>query len=127
MCRPQFLICVGLILACGSPAAADEPLFPSRWNDASAVPWGRDVRLSAAGGRRLVGSMAWLRVWRRPNGESFRLHAAADTAVYGPRFSPDGRRVVGVRGSEPDWQLVVWDAATGKETRAEPRAKRDPA
>src|SRR5205814_7939915 len=84
-------------------------------------------RLSADGRRLLVGSMRGLRVWPLPNGQLVTLHADADTAVNGPQFSPDGRWVVGVRGSEPNWQLVVWDAATGKEARAEPPMKRDPA
>lgn len=115
----------------GQPTGAAE-VVPARWWDGdrpgSESPF-VGLRLSADGRRLVAGS------WGTDGGalRSFDLRDGSSVALYADRAkgvdgvpSPDGRWVVGVRGAEPDWQLVIWGAATGKEAHAEPVAARRP-
>jgi WD40 repeat protein len=129
--RTRRVVMAAVLLGAASlPAAGDEPAgkLPPRWYvvpPAPAAPFARDVRLSADGKRLVVGWSTGARVFDLTTGRSVTLHDDKDKGVSA-RISPDGRWVVGVRGAEPDWQLVVWDAATGKEVRAEPVVSRKP-
>src|SRR5437762_5803286 len=138
----SLLISFGIVVAGlipnpgGSPAAnagEAEQKFPTRWHGEE-LPAGRespfatDVGLSRDGRRLLVGWSTGLRVWDLSTGQAVTLYHDADIykGVNSPRLSPDGRWVVGIRGSEPVWELVIWDATTGKDVRVEPKTTRDP-
>ncbi|MBX9582296.1 MAG: WD40 repeat domain-containing protein [Gemmataceae bacterium] len=121
-----------LALTAGLTSAAD-PKLPDRWRPADPPPPGPYVAgfRPSADGRRLVVS-TWgtdggvVRALDLTAGTSVTLTADRDKGVDAVP-SPDGRWAVGVRGAEPDWQVVVWDAAAGKEVYAEPVTKREAA
>jgi WD40 repeat protein len=126
------VLATGLIVARTSLAADPEVKFPSRWRGTEpparqgyADPFPREVRLSADG-RRLVVGWGGAAVWDLQTGRSFTLPVDTDREIYGVFLSPDGRWVVGDRGAGPEWELVTWDAATGKEIRAQLKTKREP-
>lgn len=110
----------------GAAAAEREAKFPERWRSELVPPFARDVQLSADGKQLLVGWGRGVRLWDLDTGHWAVLHHDTQKGVNRPRLSPDGRWVVGSRGLEPDWALVVWDAATGREVRAEPKVTRKP-
>jgi WD40 repeat protein len=122
-----------LALAAAGFAAAADPKFPDRWRPADPPPPGPFVTgfRPSADGRRLVVS-TWgtdggvVRAFDLAAGTSVMLTADRDKGVDATP-SPDGRWAAGVRGAEPDWQLVIWDAAAGKEVHAEPAMKREAA
>ncbi|MBX9627434.1 MAG: hypothetical protein K2X82_26760 [Gemmataceae bacterium] len=107
------------------------PKLPDRWRPADPPRDGPLVpgfRLSADGHRLVVSTWgtagSTVRAFDLSAGTSADLYADRDKGADGFP-SPDGKWAVGVRGAQDDWQLVVWDAATGKEVHAEPAPKRE--
>lgn len=120
-----------ILVTAGSAVAAD-PAVPDRWRPADPPrdgPFVPGFGLSADGRRLVVSSWGTdgsaVRVIDLSAGTSASLYADRDKGAAGVP-SPDGKWVVGVRGAQEDWQLVVWDAATGDAVSAEPAPKREP-
>jgi WD40 repeat protein len=131
---PIMVLVAALIGAPTSPAADGEVTFPKRWRGANerpvrfpnADPFPTEVRLSPDGRRLVVGWACGVRVWHLETGRAVTLQVDADEGIRRAFLSPDGRWVIGDRGSSGEnGQLVIWDAATGKEARVEPKMKQE--
>ncbi len=117
------VVFTGIIVASTAlQAEPPAPKFPRSWLDKnwsepahSSTPRVYDLQLSRDGRKLLVGWASAVRVFDLKAGKSILLDSGSDKAICYPMFAPDAQTVAGIRGADPDWELVFWDAATGKE------------